>query len=110
MNAPLPAPTDYKWELYNLIEDYSQANDLAATMPDKLKEMQVLFNQEADPHVIVGDISGAALVNLGKSWRAIRTKAGLADVRLHDLRHAFASVAASSGMGLPIIGKCLSAS
>ena len=47
MNAPLPAPTDYKWELYNLIEDYSQANDLAATMPDKLKEMQVLFNQEA---------------------------------------------------------------
>jgi Phage integrase family len=28
-------------------------------------------------------------------------------VRLHDLRHAFASVAASSGMGLPIIGKML---
>ena len=34
-------------------------------------------------------------------------KAGLDDVRLHDLRHAFASVAASSGMGLPIIGKML---
>ena len=33
--------------------------------------------------------------------------AGLDDVRLHDLRHAFASVAASSGMGLPIIGKML---
>jgi arylsulfatase len=26
----------YKWELYNVAEDYSQANDLAATMPDKL--------------------------------------------------------------------------
>jgi arylsulfatase len=47
LNAPLPAPNDYKWELYNLTEDYSQFNDLAAKMPDKLKEMQNLFNQEA---------------------------------------------------------------
>ena len=31
----------------------------------------------------------------------------LDDLRLHDLRHAFASVAASSGMGLPIIGRIL---
>ncbi len=38
LNAPLPAPNDYKWELYNLKEDYSQANDLAAKMPGKLKE------------------------------------------------------------------------
>jgi integrase len=30
---------------------------------------------------------------------------GLEDLRLHDLRHAFASVAAGSGMGPPIIGK-----
>ena len=37
----------------------------------------------------------------------MRKAAGLDDVRLHDLRHAFASVAASSGMGLPIIGKML---
>ena len=38
---------DYKWELYHLTEDYSQFNDLAAQMPDKLKEMQALFAQEA---------------------------------------------------------------
>jgi integrase len=37
----------------------------------------------------------------------IKLPAGLTDVRLHDLRHAFASVAAASGMGLPIIGKML---
>jgi arylsulfatase len=37
----------YKWELYNLDEDYSQANDLAATQPDKLREMQELFLVEA---------------------------------------------------------------
>jgi integrase len=62
---------------------------------------------EGNPHVIVGNVSGARLVNLEKPWRAIRKVAGLSDVRLHDLRHAFASVAASSGMGLPIIGKML---
>ena len=43
----LAAPNEYKWELYNLTEDYSQANDLAAKMPDKLKEMQKLFDEEA---------------------------------------------------------------
>ena len=37
----------YKWELYNITEDYSQYNDLAAKNPDKLKEMQALFLTEA---------------------------------------------------------------
>ena len=39
--------------------------------------------------------------------RIIRTKAGLDDVRLHDLRHSFASVAVSGGASLPIIGALL---
>jgi arylsulfatase len=47
LNAPLPPIADYKWELYKITEDYSQANDLAAKMPGKLKEMQKLFAQEA---------------------------------------------------------------
>jgi len=45
-----PAPdviTGYKWELYNVAEDPTEANDLAAKMPDKLKEMQDLFYAEA---------------------------------------------------------------
>jgi integrase len=62
---------------------------------------------DGNPYVIVGAKPGAALVNLEKPWRAIREAAALDDVRLHDLRHAFASIAASSGMGLPIIGKML---
>ena len=53
LNAPLPAPKDYKWELYNLNEDYSQANDLAAKMPDKLKQMQALFDQEAAKYQVL---------------------------------------------------------
>ncbi len=47
------------------------------------------------------------LVNLEKPWRRIRAKAGLDDVRLHDLRHSFASVAVGLGEGLPMIGKLL---
>jgi arylsulfatase A-like enzyme len=37
----------YQWELYNIAEDYSQSNDLAAKMPDKLRQMQELFLMEA---------------------------------------------------------------
>ncbi len=62
---------------------------------------------EGNPHVIVGGVKGTALVNLEKPWRQIRKMAGLDNLRLHDLRHGFASVAASAGMGLPIIGKML---
>jgi arylsulfatase len=47
LNAPLPEPSEYKWELYDLTKDFSQANDLAAKMPDKLKEMQKVFDGEA---------------------------------------------------------------
>ena len=43
----MPPVNEYKWELYNLNEDFSQANDLAAKMPEKLKEMQALFTREA---------------------------------------------------------------
>jgi len=45
--------------------------------------------------------------DLNKPWRAVRRHAGLEDVRLHDLRHSFASVGAGAGMGLPIVGALL---
>jgi integrase len=75
--------------------------------PPALAVLAELPRLDGNPFAIAGAKSGAALVNLEKPWRAIRRSAGLGDVRLHDLRHAFASVAASSGMGLPIIGKML---
>jgi arylsulfatase A-like enzyme len=43
----MPEPADYKWELYNINEDFSQNNDLAAKNPDKLAEMKKLFEAEA---------------------------------------------------------------
>ncbi len=41
------SPLTDKWELYNLDEDWSQANDLAATNPQKLEEMKLLFLLES---------------------------------------------------------------
>src|SRR5881397_3559193 len=43
----------YKWELYNLNEDFSQYNNLANKMPDKLKEMQALFLTEAAKYQVL---------------------------------------------------------
>jgi len=46
--APPPdVITGYKWELYNIKDDPTQANDLAAKMPDKLKQLQKVFYAEA---------------------------------------------------------------
>jgi arylsulfatase len=42
-----PDPSDFKWELYHVADDFSQAHNLAAQNPAKLKEMQQLFDQEA---------------------------------------------------------------
>jgi len=47
LNVPLPKVADDKWELYNIDEDFSQANDLAAGNPAKLKELQDIFEKEA---------------------------------------------------------------
>ena len=56
-------------------------------------------------------IAGAAVdlprSDLKKPWRAVQQHAGLDNVRLHDLRHTFASIGAGASLGLPIVGKLL---
>jgi integrase len=62
---------------------------------------------DGNPFVIPGERQGKHLVNLEKPWRKIRHLAQLPDVRLHDLRHSFASIGAGAGLGLPVIGALL---
>jgi integrase len=66
-----------------------------------------LHRSDGNPYVIAGAKPGAHLVNLRKPWGRIRKRAELQDVRLHDLRHSFASMAAAGGLSLPIIGALL---
>ena len=75
--------------------------------PPALEVLEALERQEGNPYVIVGSKPGTHLVNLQKPWRRIRKRAGLEDVRIHDLRHSFASVAVAGGETLPIIGALL---
>lgn len=60
-----------------------------------------------NPWIITGTKEGARLTDLQPPWRRIRQRAGLDDVRIHDLRHSFASGALFLGEGLPMIGKLL---
>lgn len=54
LGVPLPdVISGYKWELYDLRNDYSQARDLAATNPAKLLELQRIFNQEASKYNVL---------------------------------------------------------
>ena len=60
-----------------------------------------------NPHVIPGRIKGARMRNVNDPWDVIRDRAGLRDVRLHDLRHSWASRALALGESLPMIGRLL---
>ena len=58
-------------------------------------------------YVFPGKSPDAHLSNIKDSWQVIRKAAGIADVRLHDLRHTYASILASAGASLPMIGALL---
>jgi integrase len=60
-----------------------------------------------NPFVLPGLVEGQHLVNLQKPWRRVRKEAGLEDVRLHELRHSFASISVGLGGTLPVIGRVL---
>ena len=60
-----------------------------------------------DPWVIPGRFPGRPLRSINGSWCKVRKRADLDDVRLHDLRHSFASRALALGESLPMIGKLL---
>ncbi len=49
----MPEISDYKWELYDITKDFSQFHDLAATNPDKLKELQAVFMAEAAKYEVL---------------------------------------------------------
>ena len=60
-----------------------------------------------NPWVIPGAKPGARLSSLFAPWRRVRSAAGLDDVRIHDLRHSYASRALALGESLPVIARLL---
>jgi integrase len=60
-----------------------------------------------NPYIIAGARDGAPRADLKKPWAGVTKAAGLEGLRIHDLRHSFASFGAGASLGLPIIGKLL---
>ena len=56
---------------------------------------------------VLPTVAGDGPVSLSKPWSRMRRRAGLDDVRLHDLRHSFASVGVAGGDSLFIVGSIL---
>jgi integrase len=62
---------------------------------------------KGNPYVFPGKVSAQHYVGLPRFFEGIRSSAKLSGVRLHDLRHSFASAGAAGGLGLPLIGALL---
>ena len=69
--------------------------------------LRAMERKEGNPWVIAGRRPGTRIASLHFPWARIRRRAGLDDVRIHDLRHSFASGGLLVGEGLPMIGKLL---
>ena len=61
----------------------------------------------ASDHVFTGRAPGEPLQDIKGAWETIRKAANIEDVRVHDLRHTYASILASAGLSLPIVGALL---
>jgi integrase len=72
-----------------------------------LEVLAGLPRMSTNSHVVPGKREGAPLVGIDKVWFRVRAAAGLQDVRLHDLRHSFASMGVAGGLSLPVIGALL---
>ena len=80
---------------------------VTSLLPMAVKLLADLPRDPDSPWVIPGRYPGTHLRELADAWKAIRTRAGLDDVRIHDLRHSFDSRTLALGESLPMIGKLL---
>ena len=107
-------------EIMTLKWDYVDFDERALRLPDSktgkkvvhvgapaVEYLQSAESIDGNPWVITGTLPGKPLSDLQPFWQRVRARAGVKDVRIHDLRHTFASTAVASGQGLPMIGKLL---
>jgi integrase len=68
---------------------------------------RALLVPRGNPWLFPGDTPGQPVKEIRRFWIGIQTEAKLPDVRIHDLRHTFASLLVSGGASLEMIGKLL---
>ena len=102
---------DLRWEYVkdDCIElpDAKTGGRVVPLGPEARAVLSAIPREEDNPWVIAGRLPGSHLTDLQRPWRRIRKQAGLEGVRIHDLRHSFASRALALGESLTMIGKLL---
>ena len=102
---------DLRWEYVkdDCIElpDAKTGGRVVPLGPEARAVLSSIPRDEDNPWVIAGRLPGSHLTDLQRPWRRIRKQAGLEGVRIHDLRHSFASRALALGESLTMIGKLL---
>ena len=102
-----------RWEEVDLearelrLRDTKTGPRVVPLSPAAVQLLAGLPRAEGSRWVIPGRKHGTHMVRLGNAWRLLRKRAGLDDVRLHDLRHSFASSALALGESLPMIARLL---
>lgn len=102
-----------KWADVFINEGYlhlkdSKTGEKTAPLNESAKStLKNLEQKVGNPYVFVGDKPGTCLTTLKRAWTKIRSLANLKDVRIHDLRHTFASLAIKQGIDLYTVSKLL---
>ncbi|MDH4746212.1 site-specific integrase [Sphingomonas sp. CBMAI 2297] len=102
-----------KWEYVDLdagllrLPDSKSGAKLVAIGHAAVEVFKTIPKVKKNPYVITGLVEGRHLTDMQKPWQRLRKRAGLDDLRIHDLRHSFASDALFLGEDLPMIGKLL---
>jgi len=102
-----------KWEYVDLdagllrLPDSKSGAKLVAIGQAVVEVFKNIPKVKDNPYVITGTIEGQHLTDMQKPWRRLRKRAGLDDLRIHDLRHSFASDALQLGEDLTMIGRLL---
>ena len=100
-----------KWEYLTpdlILLPESKTGARRIPLPPAARAVLAALPRDPDnPYVIQGHNPGQHNTDLQRPWRRVRARAGLIDVRIHDLRHTYASNAVGSGLSIQMVGKLL---
>lgn len=100
-----------KWEYvqppYLVLPDSKTGGRRIPISSDVEAVLASITRVEGNPYVLVGKNEGQYLAEIRHPWKRLQKRAGLGAVRLHDLRHTYASNALANGVPLEVVGKLL---
>ena len=93
------------WEKRTLLVPVSKSGKprSIALNATAMEMLRAIFQDSGSPYILPSPVTGQPSPSLFFPWQRIRTRAGLADLRLHDLRHSFASFLVNKGVSLYVV-------